>query len=1185
MQNCNCADPKSCNNPEHSKSQRAFKEFVHIHLHTSQSTLDGCGKVQKYIELAKEYGHTAMSITDHGNPAGLFDFYREIKNAGMKPILGEEFYFTTNLANRVPNKQRPLEEKDKHQTVLIKNAEGYKNFCKLTYLSFTEGFYYKPRIEYDMLFQHKKGLILTSGCAASMFNQLVANGKAKEAEEWFKKFVNEFGEDFYGEIQFNEITDKAKFGIDQKEMNDFIIKMCQKYGTKILIGGDVHYAGKDDARLQDIVINCQRRKTATTESTENQESFIHARHLFYQSSNDFFEFNEKFGYNYPEKLIEEAFQNSIDLKNKVNFEFETGKINFPKYQHETIKNKTSDEILETLAEEGLFKKLKTRIDRGEELSNDTITKYQERLAMELDVIKQKKIADYFLIVQDVINWAKSQGIEVGVARGSVGGSLAAYAIGITGIDSMKFGLYFERFINPERTAMPDIDCDFMNGAREKVREYLENKYGKESVFGVVTFHVYKAKSALQDASRGLGKDTSFGSTLMREITNLEVQLPRDRDRKEPASGDEEEKVEVHERHTPIEEAKDLKKFFEAVEKDSKTTPTVHQWINENQTTIEQADKLMGQVKNLGTHAGGILITPGPVYNHIPVTRGSGEIVTAFKEADGSSKDLSELGLLKLDILGLRTLNVIKGCIDQIKSDLNIDISQDIEHVALEDPKLFETINKGNLYGIFQLDGGAMDLIKMIRPTCFEDIAAINALNRPGPKETFGLVYGKWKRYWQEGDPDKCKEDLDRYPRLDFMIDVTKETYGCMCYQEHFMLMVREAAGFNMGEADNFRRAIAWREDNPKYHTVKKYFDKLADSMKSKGYSQDDVDYFVEYCRKFMGYSFNKAHAVAYAYIAMQTLYLKVNYPAYFYANLLNVESHDAYQEIISDAIANGIKILSPSITKSKYDFVVENNAVRIGLKALKGFGESAYLELEGFEVGSKHKEIYEILNLPFKKVNSKSFDVLVDAGTFDEFGIEREKIHLVRALYKDKKIEKWFTRKRKPLEIETMPDCLLQFPESTVMDIAKVAFALKEGQGVELVTRLIPFIKVDKKLTEFQKTEREEEILGFSLGLAEKLSQLITLADRYPELKLKSLTSYQTEKDLCYWYLIKKTTAKTKTGKPYLILEISDKSTTVKAKCWNMVDVQKGKAYVSHLKKDKYGYSIVTDSYLTEVEL
>ena len=727
-----------------------YLPLLHTHLHTSGSLLDGVGSIKRYVEKAKEYNHPAICCTDHGNAISLYQFYKECKEGGIKPILGCEFYITTDLEIKLQNKKREVLDRDKHLIVLIKNEQGYKNFCKLIHYSYAEGYYYKPRITYDMLWKYKEGLVIGTACAGGMISQLITHGMFNEAEEWFKKFKKEFGDDFYAEIQFNELYGKKEEqGIDQKEINDYIVKLAKKHNVKIILSGDVHYADAEDAKLQDIVINCMTRKDG--EATEMGQSFIHARKLYYQSSEDFFNLNKEFEYYYDEEFIKECFENSLEIADKCNFDFITNVNNYPKFtlpKGVKIKNYITE-----LAFDGLQTLLESRLERGVETSDEELIKYEERIKYEIDIIADKGYLDYFLVYHDMIKWARENDIQVGVGRGSAGGSLLSYSLGIVSLDPIEHGLYFERFINPSRSASPDIDLDIEQGGRELIRKYLEEKYGKESVYGVMTQTVYQAKSAIQDVSRGLGKDTTHQSTLMREITKL----------------------------PELEKIKNLREYFDNIVKNNNNlSDTIVDWLEDNEDTIYWADKLMGLTKNVGTHAGGIVIAPGPIYDYIPVTRAGKEIVTAFRESDGSGHDLSDLGLLKCDILGLKTLNVIKGCVNDIKRDLDIDISNDINYLDLKNPKLYKKFNKGNNVGVFQLEGPAQDfLIKTIKPDCFDDVVAINAINRPGPLEAFGKVYGLWKRWEKENNVEELKKvEKERYP-FDFMKKTLKKTYGCL----------------------------------------------------------------------------------------------------------------------------------------------------------------------------------------------------------------------------------------------------------------------------------------------------------------------------------------------------------------------------------------------------------------------
>ena len=432
------------------------KPLVNYHMHSSGSLLDGAAHIKDYVLKAKACGHPAMAITDHGSAQMIYDFYKVAKDNGVKPIIGCEFYIVTDTSIKLPNRQRDVLDRDKHVIVLVKNDTGYKNLCHLNYLSYAEGFYYKPRITFDQLFKYKEGLIITTACAAGQVDYLFSSGRLKEAEEWFKKFVDEFGEDFYAEIQFNELTSKMNTAsadgtdLDQKKVNDFILEMAKKYKVKILIGADSHYVEKDDVKMQDIMINCKRRKDDVESETGAQESFFNARHLYYPVSDDFLQFNKEFGYDYDESLLNECFQNSLDVADKCNYEFKVGANNYPKYPLPEGTDHTK--FLIEIAYAGLQKKLKERMDLGEAFTDEQLEEYEKRLDYEISIIDSKGYIDYFLVFWDLVKWAKSHGIYCGPGRGSAAGAILSYALNITTIDSIQFGLYFERFMAGESSS-------------------------------------------------------------------------------------------------------------------------------------------------------------------------------------------------------------------------------------------------------------------------------------------------------------------------------------------------------------------------------------------------------------------------------------------------------------------------------------------------------------------------------------------------------------------------------------------------------------------------------------------------------------------------------------------------------------------------------------------------------------
>lgn len=769
-------------------------------------------------------------------------------------------------------------------------------------------------------------------------------------------------------------------------------------------------------------------------------------------------------------------------------------------------------------------------------------------------LKNKKYFHYSGKVYDieVDTEDHSYNIEGLVVHNSAAGSLLAYTTEICQVDPVKHGLYFERFLNPVRTAKPDIDSDFSEGGRDFVLQYLQDKYGADCVIGVGTHSLYKPKIALKDAARGLGKDTSFKSTLMTLITDIEN----------------------------LDDTDNLTEFFENIYKHTSNTE-IKTWIKENQDVIKYGDKLMGCVRQIGTHAGGIVITPSPIWEHIPVTRAKTNIVTAYREADGSYKELSDLGLLKLDILGLSSLSIIQKTIDEIKLNTGKDISNDILYIDLEDKNILEQIKENNIYSIFQLDGGAQRLVKSIKPDCFEDICAISALNRPGPIETFGDKFGIWKRKYLAGKEDELLTD-PLYPKLKFMQEVTKSTYGVLLYQEQFMFMVQMACDMDLGECDNFRRCIAWKEDHPKYYQVEAYFKKLEEGMIKKGYNAEDALYFVDYCRKFLGYSFNRSHSLAYSYVSWQMLYLKTYYPAYYYAALFKFEDQTRYTELISDMVRNNIKLLPPSIIDSEWDFrALDKNTVRMGFQVIKGFGDTAYQEIK--ELTQEQKQNPEIFfKNDFKKFNKKAFEALLNTGCFDEWGLERNVVLTMQQLMNDEKIEKWFTRKKDALSIKTMPESLKRFPEEMLFGLVNKNktdqwddFFGEETKEVEpwvqLILDIAPYIKAEK-LTKEEKDQEFYNYTNFSILFLDKIKELNKI---YKKEKFFRINEIRIEDDLCLWIVSKVEQKMSAKGKPYLVLEISDGINSVSnISYFRGYPFKRNELYISNIEQNKFGFSI-----------
>ncbi len=728
----------------------------------------------------------------------------------------------------------------------------------------------------------------------------------------------------------------------------------------------------------------------------------------------------------------------------------------------------------------------------------------------------------------------SYNIENIVVHNSAAGSVVAWALGITGLNPLKHGLLFERFVNPNRKTMADIDWDSEQGARDKILEYLVATYGREAVCNVVTYGTYGPKSALSDMSRGLRKDTGHDTILMRKINKL----------------------------PELDDAEDLVGYFNNIKR-LNTDPEINSWIAGNQDTIGFANKLVGQMKSIGVHAGGIVVTPGPIYDYIPVTKGSGNLVTAFSEADGSSKDLSELGILKLDVLGLKTLNVLKECVERIQIDKGIDLKEKIFHLPLDDKKMIDYFSSGNNYGIFQMDRSAMFTSQFRRDggeaDSFEDIVAINAMNRPGPLEKFLPKYGFWKAIDQkkvELSKEEIEEvDKERYP-FPFMKGILSSTFGTCLYQEQIMQIVCELTGMNFGEADSFRRAIAWKKDNPKYHTVSKYFDMVESSMLEKGYNEQDKEYFLKYLKDASGYNFNRSHSVCYSYISWQTLYFKVYYPAYFYSAMLNIEDkEDKIQEIIDDAKKNAIRILPLSISKSEYLCrAADDESIQLGYKLIRGCGDAVEDEIKTLEM-HKCTTIDEIMQKPFKKINKTVLDNLIRLGCFDEFGIDRGMIEILKTLYKEPKIEKWFTRKRSPGEEKTMPEILSEsFDTSIVMSLVPVALE-STTPHTTLVNLLTPYLKIEDKEDPEKKKLRlqketiaaETELMGFSISVDDSFNDFVRA---FRSAGFKAISDFDEDDPKCYFKVAKITELKTKTGKLYWQYALNDGRKEYKAKVW-----------------------------------
>lgn len=934
------------------------KEFVHLHLHTQFSLLDGAIKIDELVKKAKEYGFKAVGMSDHGNLFGSYKFYKALKAENIKPIIGMEAYFTTGsrFDRRSKASEDNITDRYNHHLILIaKNDKGLENLMKLSTLAYKEGFYYKPRIDYELLEKYGEGLIALTACLKGVPTYYASINELKKAEEWVKKFKDIFGEDLYIELQANNIP-------EQEVANRNLIEIARKYNVKLIATQDAHYLNPEDRYAHTVLMALQMKKTIheiTSGGFKCSNEDLHFADANYMWK----KFEGKF------EGWEKALLNTLEVAEKVtdSFEiFENSSYLLPKY--EVPAHKTLEEHLRELAVKGL----RQRIEKGQ--AKDT-KEYWERLEYELEVINKMGFAGYFLIVQDFINWAKRNDIPVGPGRGSAGGSLVAYAIGITDVDPIKHGLLFERFLNPDRVSMPDIDVDFCQDNREKVIEYVREKYGKENVAQIITYNIMKAKQTLRDVARAMGLPYSTADKLAKLIPQGDVQgtwLTLEEMYITPI----EELLEKYGKHrTDIED--NVQKFRKMCEEN----PEIKQ-------LVETALKLEGLTRHTSLHAAGVVIAPKPLHELVPLYYDKDEQVATQYDM----VQLEELGLLKMDFLGLKTLTELKLMKELIKERHGVEIN--FLELPLDDPKVYELLQEGKTTGVFQLESrGMKELLKKLKPDNFDDIVAVLALYRPGPLKS-GLVDTYIRR--------KHGQEPVEYP-FDELEPVLKETYGVIVYQEQVMKMSQVLAGFTPGEADTLRKAIGKK----KADLMAQMKDKFIRGAVERGYPEDKIKKLWEDIEKFASYSFNKSHSVAYGYISYWTAYVKAHFPAEFFAVKLTTEKNDnKFLNLLKDAKLFGFEILPPHINKSEVGFTIEGRKkIRFGLARIKGVGEETAQII--VEARKKYKGFKNLADFTMKarnrKINKKVIEALIKAGAFDYTGRKREEL-LVKVASSEKNL-------------------------------------------------------------------------------------------------------------------------------------------------------------------------------------
>ena len=936
-----------------------MKDFVHLHVHTEFSLLDGIARIEKLVDITKERGYSACAITDHGNMFGTLQFFEACIKAGIKPILGCEFYICNDL-----HKKQGTNDMG-HIILLAKTTEGLHNLYKLNGIAYVDGFYYKPRIDYDTLAKHSEGVICLSACLAGHIPQLILQRRFEEADNLAIKLKNMFAEgDFYLELQDHGLE-------EQKVVNSYLIDLAKRIGVKLVATNDVHYLNKEDAEMQDVLMCVQMGKYL-----EDEDRMRFQTNEFYLKTRE--EMEEIFPSDVLDTTIEIA--NKCDVVIKTKSLGETPGVD-EKYKLANNKNyipvyKTSTgeepyEFLRRISYEGLYKKYK-----------NVTQEILDRLEMELTVIKEQGFVEYFLIVWDYINWSIEHGIPVGPGRGSGAGSLVAYCSGITRVDPIKYNLFFERFINKERVSMPDFDVDFCTDRRPEAIEYVRRRYGADHVALIVTFGRMQAKNAIRDVARVL-------RTPYPEVDKITKLIPA----KKPDG---------------IKKPPLLKYYFGTTgkpENNQYIIPELREMYDNDPSVkriVDMAIKLECVPRNTSTHAAGVLISPEPVSNFVPLARNGDDIVTQYDMIE-----LEHLGLLKMDFLGLITLTDIKKACDYVYEDHGIKL--DFYDMEYNDPNVFELISSGKTDAVFQLESAGMKkFMKDLKPNCMDDIIAGISLYRPGPMD-FIPKFVKNKQ-----DPEHIEYDDP------CLVDILDVTYGCIVYQEQVMKIFQVMGGYSLGQADNIRRIMGKKKvdqiDKERVKFVNGWEDpegkKSIPGAVKLGHDKAVAEKIFDEMKEFAKYAFNKSHAAAYAYVSYQTAYLKCYYEVEFITAVLNnrITNADNLTKYINYAKSEGIPVLPPDINKSGTYFKVENGGIRFGLGGLKHVGTTIIenMEKERNENGPFKSMEDFIDRMSDYSMNRKMVECLILSGAFDSFGKTRSSCmaiyeKLMQRASKDKK--------------------------------------------------------------------------------------------------------------------------------------------------------------------------------------
>jgi DNA polymerase-3 subunit alpha len=908
-------------------------KFSHLHVHTQFSLLDGAASIQKLYKKAMEDGMPALAISDHGNMFGVFEFVAEAHkhkdangNLKVKPIVGCEFYITTNRNIKTFTK----EQKDprNHQILLAKNEEGYRNLIKLTSLGFIEGLYSKyPRIDKELILRHHKGLIATTCCLGAMVPQAILKKGEEEGENEFKWWLNVFQDDYYVELQRHGMA-------DQDKVNKVLIKLAKKYNVKIIASNDSHYVDQDDFNAHDILLCINTgEKLATPALREFSDDDVYVKDKRFGFPNDQFYFKTTQEMSHVFSDLPEAIDNTNEIVDKIDLLNLKRDILLPFFPVPK-EFSSQDEYLEHITWEG-----------AKHRYTEITPEIDERIRFELFTVKTMGFAGYFLIVSDFIKAGRERNVYVGPGRGSAAGSVVAYCTGITNIDPIKYNLLFERFLNPDRKSMPDIDTDFDDEGRQKVIDYVVEKYGKNQVAQIITYGTMAAKMSIKDVARVMDLSLPESNALTKLVPDRPgVELRKLLHSKDAWGSD---------------DAENIKRLQEIYKQENTLAGKV----------LREAERLEGSVRNTGIHAAGIIIAPRDLTELIPVAiaKDSPLWVTQIE-----GNVIEEAGVIKMDFLGLKTLTIIKNALQLIKQNHAIDI--DIDKIPLDDKKTFELYQHGATIGTFQFESpGMQKYLRELKPDKFGDLIAMNALYRPGP-----IAY----------IPNYIDRKHGREPityDLPEMMEILQETYGITVYQEQVMLLAQRLAGFSKGEADVLRKAMG-KKDRKTLDAKKSRF---IEGATEKLFPPEKLEKIWSDWEAFAQYAFNKSHSTCYAYVAYQTAYLKSHYPAdYMAAVLNNAGSIDKITFFMEECKRMGIKVLGPDINESLKGFAVNSKGeIRFGLGGLKGVGEAAVESIiEERKKNGSFKTVFDLIKrINQRTVNKKTMESLAYAGGFDCF--------------------------------------------------------------------------------------------------------------------------------------------------------------------------------------------------------